>query len=106
MKLNFLLVSVFILFSKSVFSQEVAIIDQGRNTGVPNPGLFYNPLCYGTGPDRWFAETGEFPPNIGGEEIEKELEILEQVICAMLEVIKERQELKAIIDRHFDFNFD
>ena len=45
------------------FLRKLRYLDQGRNTRVPNPGVFYSPLCYSSGPDRWFAETGEFPSN-------------------------------------------
>ena len=55
---NYLIFALLCIVLMSVSNaQEIAIIDQGRNTTMTNHGSFYNPLCIGSG-ETWFAGNG------------------------------------------------
>ncbi len=44
-------------------AQQIAIIDQGINTGLTNNGNFYNPLCYPAN-ESWLHARGRFPVSV------------------------------------------
>ena len=53
-----------------VIAQEIAIIDQGKNTLKTNNGAFYNPICFGVPNLIWSNPFNvSIPPNLNGTDV-------------------------------------